>query len=126
MESYIRFLLDQYGETPQKPMDALIENIKSYITENLLYDFSMADLSAVFNYNEKYLGRLFKSKVGCSIADYCNAAKIEKAKSLLKNNRIPISSVAAQAGFNNVTYFNRVFRKRTGLSPQEYRRSPTN
>ncbi len=121
VESYILFLLDRYGDTPKEAANALIGNIKSYIEENLLYDFSMTDLSAVFNYNEKYLGRLFKTKTGLTIKEYCNQAKVEKAKKLLKHSQTRISDIATQSGFNNVTYFNRMFRTVAGISPQEYR-----
>jgi len=121
LESYMLLLMDKYGDTLRQPTDALIENIKSYIAENLMYDFSMSDLSDVFNYNGKYLGRLFKSKTGCSIKEYCNTSKIEKAKTLLKSSQMQISEVSTKSGFNNVTYFSRVFRKLTGLSPQNYR-----
>lgn len=121
IESYILFLLDKYGETSIEPTDTLIENIKNYITENLMYDFSMSDLSAVFNYNEKYLGRLFKSKVGYTVKEYCNTYKIEKAKSLLKTGNLSITDISTQSGFNNVSYFNRIFKKNTGVSPRQYR-----
>lgn len=121
LESYIMFLLDKYGEISQEPTDALIENIKNYITENLLYDFSMLDLSAVFNYNEKYLGRLFKSKVGCTIKEYCHAHKIEEAKNLLKTSNFSITDISILSGFNNVSYFNRIFKRITGISPRQYR-----
>ena len=121
LESYIHYLLDRYGETTQEASDVLIENIKSYIAENLLHDFSMADLSTVFNYNEKYLGRLFKQKTGMSIKEYCNLAKIKKAKYMLENTRMSIANIAIQVGYNNVTYFNRIFKKVTGQSPQAYR-----
>ena len=99
----------------------LIENIKSYIDENLLHDFSMSDLSTVFNYNEKYLGRLFRQKTGTTIKEYCNSAKIKKAKRLLQDSQLTIAAIAAQVGYNNVTYFNRIFKLLTGVSPQTYR-----
>lgn len=125
LESYIFFLFEKYGYTLNEPSDVLINNIKSFITENLLYDFSVSDLSAVFNYNKKYLGRLFKSKTGCSIKEYCNNYKIETAKNLLKNSNMSVIDISVQSGFNNVTYFNRQFRRYTGLSPREYRSKNT-
>lgn len=121
LESYIQYLLDRYGETTQNSSDVLMENIKSYIDENLLHDFSMEDLAAIFNYNEKYLGRLFKQKTGITVKEYCNLAKVEKAKALLAGSSMNIANIAACAGYNNVTYFNRVFKKATGQSPVEYR-----
>lgn len=121
LESYIFSLFEKYGYTLNEPSDALIDNIKSYITENLFYDLSMSDLSAVFNYHKKYLGRLFKTKTGYSIKEYCNRCKIETAKHLLKSSNLSVLDISAQAGFNNVTYFDRQFRTHTGLSPREYR-----
>ena len=121
LESYIHYLLDRYGETTRESFDVLIENIKSYIDENLLHDFSMSDLSTVFNYNEKYLGRLFRQKTGTTIKEYCNIAKIKKAKHLLQDSQATIAAIAGQVGYNNVTYFNRIFKRITGMSPQAYR-----
>ena len=121
LESYIHYLLDKYGETTNNSADFLIENIKSYLEENLLFDVSMVNLAATFNYNEKYLGRLFKSKTGQTIREYCNSRKVENAKQLLKHSRLNISDIAVQTGFNNVTYFNRIFKKITGKPPQEFR-----
>ena len=121
VESYIHFLLDKYGRTPLEPSGALIRNIKTYVAENLLSDFSMEDLAEVFNYNEKYLGRLFKEKTGQTIREYCNFVKLEQAKSLLKYGKMSIADVASKSGYNNVTYFNRIFKNTTGMTPQNYR-----
>lgn len=119
--SYTLFLLERYGSTEKNSFDPLLDNIKSYIDENILCDFSMTELSVAFNYDEKYLGRLFKSKTGLSVKEYCNKRKTDKAKKLLADPNLSISDVAAQAGYNNVTYFNRVFKRVTGLSPSRYR-----
>lgn len=121
VESHILYLLDKYGDTTKRPYDVLIENIKSYIDENLMYDFSIKNMAAIFNYNEKYLGRLFKAKTGMTVKEYCNDKKIRQAKSLLKRSEQHIADIASQVGYNNVTYFNRVFKKTVGVTPQEFR-----
>ena len=122
LESYILFLLDRYGGN-DRTFDPLLENIKSYLRENLVYGFSMEELSAAFNYTPKYLGYIFKSRTGRTIKEYCNFLKTEQAKRLLGDTSLSIEAVAVQAGFNSATYFDRVFRKYTGLSPQAYRAS---
>ena len=119
--SYILFLMDRYGATEKSAFDPLLDNIKSYINENLLYDFSMTDLSVAFNYDEKYLGRLFKSRTGLSVKEYCNKRKTETAKKLLTETNLSIADIAVQTGYNNVTYFNRIFKRITGISPRQYR-----
>ena len=119
--SYTLFLLERYGSTEKHSFDPLLDNIKSYLDENMLYEFSMTELSEVFNYDEKYLGRLFKARTGQSIKEYCNTQKTNKAKKLLADPALSISDVAAQVGYNNVTYFNRIFKRITGQSPSQYR-----
>ena len=126
LAGYILILLDLYGDTTQLPSDVLLENIKNYIDENILYDFSMAEMASIFNYNEKYLGRLFKSKTGQTVDEYRNIRKISIAKGLLKKSQLSIADVASQSGFNNVTYFNRIFKRVTGRTPQEYRTQKRN
>lgn len=124
LESYINFLFDRYG-IENKTFDPLIENIKNYIRENMLYDFSIAELAAAFNYTPKYLGRIFKSRTGQSISHYCNRVKTEYAKHLLTQSDSNIENIALQSGFNSVNYFDRVFHRMTGLSPQAYRSTAT-
>ena len=120
LESYIVFLFDQYGNEGMT-YDPLMENIKNYIRENMAYGFSIAELAAAFNYNEKYLGRLFKSREGCSIRDYCNSIRVKRAKKLLEETDQSIAQIAGQVGFNNITYFDRVFYQIVHLSPRAYR-----
>lgn len=122
LESYIHFLFDRYG-IKKDTYETLTENIKSYIRENLTYGFSVEELAAVFNYTPKYLGRMFKQRTGMSISRYCNVMKCENAKILLTESDLSIERIAAQSGFNSVTYFDRTFRKVTRVSPQDYRRS---
>lgn len=120
LESYIKFLFDCYG-IENKTFDPLVENIKNYIRENLAYDFSMDEMSAVFNYTPKYLGRLFKLRTGKTIKEYCNHLKVRKAKFWLLETDMDIEDIALQSGFNSVNYFDRVFYKEVRLSPQAYR-----
>lgn len=123
VENYIHFLLDHYGVVSENPANALIESIKSYLQEMYLCDFSMADIAAIFNYNEKYLGRLFKSKTGYTVKEYCNTLRIRKAMELLKGGNLTTAEVATQSRFNNLTHFNRVFKKASGKGPREYRKT---
>ena len=81
----------------------------------------MSELAAAFNYSEKYLGRIFKTRSGQSIKAYCSAMKVMSAKRLLVDTKLSVADIALQVGFNSVTYFDRVFSRITGLTPQQYR-----
>mgnify|MGYP003300009867 CR=1 FL=1 len=89
--------------------------------ENLTYDFDVSDVSKIFNYNDKYLGKLFKQKTGIAIKEYVNLRRIEIAEELLKNTFLTVTDISIKIGFNNVTYFNRIFKKLRGVTPTQFR-----
>ncbi len=123
IEGYIGMLFEKYPEEPSE-QGSLILNIKQYIKANLPYDMTVASVSRLFGYNEAYLGRLFKQQVGCSVREYINRQRIRLAQKLLLTN-ISVTAVAQQAGYNNVAYFNRVFKTAIGQTPSGYRRQAT-
>ncbi len=122
LESYILFLFERYG-MDDKTFDPLMENVKAYLRENLAYDLTMEEIATAFGYTPKYLGRLFKLRTGHTVKEYCNWLRVGQAKSLLTDTNMEIETIALQVGFNSVNYFDRVFHKSTGLSPQSYRSS---
>ena len=97
--------------------------MKSYILSNIEFDINTSRIANIFHYNEVYLGRLFKKQVGIGINDYINLQRIEIAKKRLATTREKVIDISSGVGFNNVTYFNRVFKKHTGMTPKEYRKS---
>lgn len=73
--------------------------------------------------NADYLARLFKKEVGMSIGAYLHECRIQEAKKLLLQAELPINEVAQRVGYDNFSYFSYLFRKRTGVSPNEYRKN---
>jgi len=120
IESYIRMLL-QLAPKAQTGFEPLIENLKRYIEDNLEYTLDLSLLARMFHYNEKYLGRLFKRKTGESFSSYVNARRVERACRLLDEGQDSVIVIAARVGFNSVSYFNRCFRAKTGMTPVQYR-----
>ena len=120
IEGYIRMLLQLAPKTPSD-FEPLVENLKGYIEDNLEYTLDLSLLARMFHYNEKYLGRLFKRRTGESFSAYVNARRVERACHLLDEGRESITAIATRVGFNNVSYFNRCFRARMGMSPVQYR-----
>lgn len=116
---YLQLLLPFAGEKAAS-VDYIVQNVKSYAQINYMYEIPLAQLAEMFHYNEKYLGRVFKKTVGMSFRQYINYLRVERAKELLFATDSNILDVALMAGFNNVTYFNRIFREFEGCSPSEY------
>ncbi len=120
IESYIRVLLETY--TKSSDSNPVVDNIKSYIEDNLEFDIKISHIAKLFHYNEQYFGRFFKKETGKSFSDYLSLRRLIKAANLLKNTDDTILLIANKSGFNNVTYFNKVFKKMYGITPSEYRK----
>ena len=104
------------------PRHRQIEQIACYIAENCCSPLSLNSIAEQFYMNKCYLSRIFKEITGFTVNGYLHARRIQKARSLLIQNSMNISEVAEAAGYENLTYFERVFKKHTGMSPLEYRR----
>jgi len=73
------------------------------------------------NLSQNYLSDLLKKETGRSAKDHINDFLVDKAKTLLVNTSDSVSEIAYSLGFNYPHYFSRLFKTKTGLSPQSYR-----
>jgi two-component system response regulator YesN len=100
----------------------LIEEIQTYIIENLGKDINLRQTAAYFSYSPNYLGHIFKEETRLNFSDYVISQRLELAKKLLQNPKLKIFEVADQVGYNNLPYFNRHFKDVYGMTPGEFRR----
>lgn len=70
-----------------------------------------------------YFSRCFHDIIGQSFSEYCISVRMKEAQLLLKNTDDSIQSIAFSVGYHDEKYFSRLFKKVTGLSPSEYRKS---
>ncbi len=98
------------------PVDACIGYILLHYREKI----SLDDLAALTGLSKFHLCKRFKDRTNSSIVNYILQVRIDQAKELLLRNRNKVFVVANLVGFNDVSYFNRAFKKMTGLSPTEY------
>ena len=96
--------------------------LKSYIEDHLQEDLNRNTLAAQVFLNPDYLSRIFKRQNGLSLTAYVQARRLEKAKEMLAKTEISIGEIAQQVGIHDYSYFSYVFRKNTGISPNEYRK----
>ena len=90
--------------------------ISSHPEENV----DLQQIAAKFGYTPYYFSRKFKQEMGISIKDYIAQQKINMAKQLLHQNTMTISEISDYLGFGSQSYFGSVFRKHTGMTPQEF------
>ncbi|MEM1485896.1 response regulator [Oscillospiraceae bacterium PP1C4] len=84
-------------------------------------DISLQMIADNVSVNPSYLSRVFKKETNLNVTDYINRMRIQEAIVLLQKNEEAIYLIACKVGYNNVEYFNRMFKKYTEKSPSEYR-----
>lgn len=96
-----------------------IAYIKQHYTDNI----SLQSVASYVGLSVSYLSNLFKKELHISFIDYLNRYRIERAKELLAGTSLKSYDIAVEVGFSpEYTYFSKVFKKVTGLNPNEYRR----
>jgi two-component system, response regulator YesN len=101
-----------------------LQEIKEYIDRNFADShISLESLANKFFVSKEYLSKAFKSMYGCNITEYIVSRRMEQAKQLLEDNELQIKSIASMVGYEDISYFYRVFKKYFKISPGEMRQS---
>lgn len=93
----------------------------AYMQADLTADLSLKNIASQVNVSPGYLSTLFSKEVGVSLTEYVNRSRIAFAKQLLENTSLPTKSIAFQCGISDICYFNRMFKRVTGMTPKVYR-----
>ena len=101
---------------------AEISEICQFIQEHIKDHISLSMLSKSVNMTKNYISRLFKAETGMNLVNYINLMKLEQAKDRLSDFGDSVKTIAIDFGFDEPSYFNRLFVKTYGISPTEYRR----
>ena len=120
----IGLLYDNCLESYKIPSQADIKfaEVLKYVNEHFLDKISSKSVSKMFNYNESYFCRKFKSVTGATIMNYILVSRLDYAKKLLEDSKEDISVIAVKSGFSDAAYFYRSFKKQYKLTPSEYRK----
>ncbi len=95
--------------------------IKKYVDKNFTDpQLSMDKISSCFSYNKKYISTLFKKHYKIGVTDYMNMLRVNYACVLIAQGNKNVTQIAFQCGFNDSSYFARVFKKKMGISPSQY------
>lgn len=100
-----------------------IQAVISYMEEHYSEDIGLESIADNFSTTPKYLSKLIKEKLGVNFLDYLSGLRINAAKILLSETDKNISDIFTEVGFNNRNTFIRTFKKNTGLTPTEFRKS---
>lgn len=115
----------QRNDSKEEHKQDAVEHIKvvlDYINEHYQNPISIQELASLLHFSEPYFMRFFKKHTGTTCVDYINDVRMAKAAELLSATDSSIMEVAMQAGMHNISYFNRVFKKKYQMTPKEYRK----
>ncbi len=114
-----------FGDAALPPQTgALVKRALAYMHQNYARPLARWEIAAAIGVSDNYLSRVFHQELGLSPWDYLNRFRISHAQELFRRTQDSVKRVAAQVGFKDPKYFSRVFRKLTGLSPNEFREHP--
>lgn len=124
-EYYLQFFLNIAEMLRPKSIyaqDDVIENVQVYMKHNYQKSLTQDFIASLFYLNRSYLSTLFKQRTGMKFIDYLNDIRISKATELLKSSDRKMYQISKAVGYDNPKYFFRIFKKKMGCSPEQYRK----
>lgn len=109
--------LKDYNETEGKRMG----QVMSYILSESQHAIRLQDVANVANLSKEAFCRFFKERTGKTFTEFLIHVRIHQACQMLQERDWSISQIAFHCGFQNLSYFNRAFKRSIGLTPKEYR-----
>lgn len=108
-------------EASSRVTNPIIEKASEFIMAHLAENISLEETAQAVNVSSFYLSKLFKEEKNVNYVTYVTDARMEKARSLLRNHSLSIKEISAEVGFNDQNYFSRAFRNKFGMTPTEFR-----
>lgn len=120
----ICLLREGVSEAPQgrkSRSETNMETVRTYIDRSFSQELTLNHLASRFFMNPSALSRSFKNATGQTVMNYINQRRMECAKELLEQKNYSVEAVSGKVGFKTATYFERMFKQTTGLTPTQYK-----
>lgn len=124
---YILFskcLLKEPAKRDHKSLEKM-KLILKYLENHYMERITIADISAEVGLSQSHFMKYFKNTMGTSFIEYLNEYRLTMASRLLISSESSILAIAEEVGYENLSYFNRTFKKRFGMTPRDYRKQST-
>ncbi|MGI9552067.1 MAG: AraC family transcriptional regulator [Aurantibacter sp.] len=108
--------------SPLKLEENRLSKVIAFISENYMKDIVLEDVADIASMTIQSFCRFFKKRTNKTFVQFLNEYRIGKACVFLIENRMPISDICYELGFNSTTNFNRIFKKQYACTPMEYRK----
>lgn len=102
-----------------------LKRILKYIENNYMSKITIADAATEVGLSQSHFMKYFKNTMGTSFIDYLNEYRLTMASRLLLSSDSSILAISEEVGYDNLSYFNRAFKRRYGMTPSAYRKRTT-
>jgi AraC-like DNA-binding protein/ligand-binding sensor protein len=99
-----------------------LRKAERYIWENYTRKLSLKEIADVSGLSAPYFSTIFKDEMGENLSNYLNRLRVEKSLVMLRETENPINRISAACGFEDQSWFSKIFKSYTGISPYEYRK----
>ena len=100
-----------------------IKNAEQFIDENLQSELTILSISKGTNISKNVLYKNFRLSFDCTVKEYINRKRVEKSEDLLINSDLSIEEISQKVGFSSASYYSKIFKKHTGISPLRLRKT---
>jgi len=113
-------LFNMYYQRKHNHIDSRIKKAMDYVQDNFSKQLDIEMMARMANLNPIYYGKIFKENTGYTFRDYLNRIRVTNAEKLLSTQKLILSEVAEQCGFNDVYYFSKMFKRVMGYAPSSH------
>ena len=115
-----RFMTLTFDRPEVVHRDIITRTVK-YMSDNYMHHITLEDTARKIFVSPSYLSRIFSAEMKISFTDFLSDMRVQKSCLLLRGDSISVSEVASLVGFSDQSYFNKVFKKKMGVTPKQYR-----
>ena len=108
-------------QADQKEITDKLKVVLQFIQDHYQKGITVQELADLCHFSEYHFMRFFKRHMNMTSIEYLNQYRLEMASRQLAETNLSVTSIALESGFNNISYFNRVFKRKFGVTPMEYR-----
>ena len=120
--SAIEDMTDRVAEKLRKPrVSGYIEQSRDYVRKHYREKIYLEEVAEALGISPTYLSRLFKRETGQCLQDFINEERVKRAANLLRYSEMVLTEIAQYVNFPNQSYFGKIFKKYTNMTPRAYR-----
>jgi transcriptional regulator GlxA family with amidase domain len=102
--------------------DSVVRSCEQWLGEHFRETDAIKQVVELSNIPERTLKRRFKTATGATLIEYLQNLRVEEAKRLLESGPMPVDEISVEVSYEDPSFFRRLFKRRTGLTPSQYRR----